>query len=329
MPKSSGQKRKLLCIRDILLTYTDEAHPITVAGIIEKLEAYGIAAERKSIYDDLETLRSTGLDIISVKGKTVGYYIGSRKFELAELKLLVDSVQSSKFITQKKTLELIKKLESLCSVHEAKQLSRQIYVSGRIKSMNESIYYNVDKIHSAISANRAIHFRYFNYAVTKERVFRKNGALYCISPFALTWDDENYYMIGFDDEAQLLKHFRVDKMTDITLADMPRTGREQFDQIDMAVYAKKTFSMFSGNDQIVTIEFENHLAGVVIDRFGKDVSMTPSDNTHFIVHTNVSVSPQFFAWLFGLEGGAKLLAPERALAQMREHIRIFYENHQS
>ena len=224
MPRSSNQKLKLLYVMDFLLRCSDEEHPVTVNQIIDCLAEKDIPAERKSIYDDIEALRLFGLDVIQVKGGGVyGYYVGDRDFQLPELKLLVDSVQSSKFITHKKTVSLIKKIESLASVYQARQLSRQVFVANRIKTMNESIYYNVDEIHSGIAQNRQIRFRYFDYTVDKKRRFRREGDFYQVSPFALTWDDENYYMVAYDSQAQVIKHFRVDKMVEAGLLDEVRS----------------------------------------------------------------------------------------------------------
>ena len=224
MPKSPNQKLKLLYLMEILLQQTDERHPMTVPEMISELARHGVAAERKSIYNDLESLRTFGLDIVQTKSRTTGYYIGARSFEVPELKLLVDSVQSSKFITHKKTLALIKKIEGLASIYDAQLLQRQVYVRGRVKSMNESVYYNVDEIADAISRDRQIRFHYFEYTIDKQRHYRKDGAFYIVSPMALMWDNENYYLLAWDAEAQLRKHYRVDKMTDISALDAPREG---------------------------------------------------------------------------------------------------------
>lgn len=272
MARSSYQKLKPLYIMNYLLQNSDEEHPVTIKQIVEYLGAQGISAERKSIYDDIEALRFYGLDIIHVDaGRFQGYYVAQRNFELPELKLLVDSVQSSKFITHKKTMTLIRKIEKLASIHEAQLLQRQVYVKNRIKTMNESIYYNVDAIHDGISQNRKIQFKYFEYTVEKTRHYRKDGAFYVVSPYALTWDDENYYMVAFDSEAGIIKHYRVDKMTDISTLEEHRDGRDAFEALDMAVYARKVFGMFSGEDVTVRLRFENHLVGAVLDRLGQDV----------------------------------------------------------
>lgn len=240
MPKSPNQKLKLLYLMEILLQQTDERHPMTVPEMIAQLAQRGISAERKSIYGDLEALRTFGMDIVQTKTKTTGYYVGSRTFEVPELKLLVDSVQSSKFITHKKTLALIKKIESLASIYDAQLLQRQVYVRGRVKSMNESVYYNVDEIADAISRDRQIRFHYFEYTISKQRRYRKAGAYYVVSPLALMWDNENYYLLAWDAEAELRKHYRVDKMTDISALEMPREGTEDLSKLDLSAYSKKS-----------------------------------------------------------------------------------------
>lgn len=320
MPKSSDQKLKILYVMRFLLEETDEAHPASMEQIISELASRDIAAERKGIYSDVETLRRFGLDICMSKGKPGGYYVLNRDFELAELKLLLDAVQASQFITEKKSLQLIRKLEKLCSVHEAQNLGRQLYVKGRVKNMNESIYYNVDAIHRGIAEDRQIEFRYFSYGANKRKMYRRNGGDYCISPFALTWDNENYYMIGFDAAAGALRHYRVDRMEHIRLAQAPRQGGAVFAQCDMRVYTKRNFSMFGGEELRVTMEFENALAGVVIDRFGKDAPMFPTDDSHFRLSAPVVVSPQFYGWIFGLGAGVRILEPEQVAAGMREQL---------
>ena len=321
MAKSPQQKLKLLRLMSILLTHTDENHPLSVSEIISHLESYDIKAERKSIYDDLEALRLFGLDVVSTRGRGCGYYIGSRDFELPELKLLVDSVQSSKFITQKKTESLIGKIEKLASVYDAELLHRQVYVRNRVKSMNESVYYNVDSISSAINSNKRIHFRYYEYTVAKERKFRHDGAVYEISPFALIWDDENYYMLGWDAAAGRMKHFRVDKMEGISECDAEREGRQAFESVDLAAYSQKVFGMFTGEEVPVHLRFHRHLAGAVIDRFGKEIMLVPDGEEHFTFTVPVVLSPKFYAWVFGFGTEAEILGPQRARTAMAEMLR--------
>ena len=327
MPKSSNQKLKLLYLMQMLLERSDENHPLTVQDMIDELSQHDISAERKSIYADLEALQLFGLDIVRSKGKSTGYYIASRDFELPELKLLVDSVQSSKFITHRKTLSLIKKIEGLASVYDAQLLQRQVYVRNRVKSMNESVYYNVDEISGAISRDRIIRFNYFEFDVNKQRRYRHDGKVYEISPFALMWDDENYYMLGYDPEAGKLKHYRVDKMTNIESAETERSGKELFAGMDMSSYSKQVFGMFTGSEQTVKLRFENRLAGAVIDRFGKEVMLIPDGNEHFTVSADIAVSPQFYAWVFGFGTAVEILAPDsarRELAQLAKSVSRIY-----
>ena len=321
MPRSSGQKLKLLYIMDYLLQYSDAEHPVTVRQLIARLAAHDIAAERKSIYDDIEALRTYGLDVEQVAdGRFYGYYVASRRFELPELKLLVDSVQSSKFITQRKTNALIKKIETLASSYDAQRLQRQVYVAGRVKTMNESIYYNVDAVHAGISEDKKIRYRYFEYTVAKERRYRRDGAYYIVSPYALTWDNENYYMVAYETETDSIRHYRVDKMTNIATVDEPRDGAAAYRSLDMAMYARKVFGMFSGTEERVRLRFAKHLVGAVLDRLGQDVSIIPDGAEHFTVSADVVVSPQFFAWLCGFGADAQLIAPASAAEQMKAYI---------
>lgn len=327
MPKSPNQKMKPLLLQRILLERTDEDHGLTVPELIALLEEEGVAAERKSVYSDLQTLADFGLDIVKRKesGKVV-YYVGARTFELPELKLLVDAVQSSRFITHKKSNQLIQKVEGFASRYQAQQLQRQVFVANRVKTMNESIYINVDKIYEAIAANRCITYRYLDWAFRDgaaggyEKQFRRQGKTYRVSPWSLCWADERYYMIGFDSEAGLIKHYRVDKMLGIALTDEPRDGQEHFEHFDMAVYTRQVFGMFGGNEQTVTLRFENRLLGVVLDRFGEDVPIRREDADTFQVRVRVAISPQFLSWVFSFGGGARIVSPAAVADTMREQL---------
>lgn len=324
MPKSANQKLKLLYIARMLMQRSDENHLINTAQIIEELNSAGISAERKSIYDDIESLRFFGLDIIQIKGKNGGYYIGERDFELPELKLLVDSVQSSKFITQDKTYDLIRKIENLASVYDGQLLQRQVYIQNRVKSMNESVYYAVDAVSDAITQNRQITYKYFEFNLKKERVYRHDGQLYKVSPFALVWDNENYYMLAWDSSAEKMKHFRVDKMYGVTMTDEKREGTEVFEKTDMSSYTKSVFGMFGGKEEKVKLRFANHLAGAVIDRFGKDSMLIKDGENHFTISADIVVSPQFFAWVFGFGTEAEILSPVSVREKMKNQIQSVY-----
>ena len=321
MPKGTNQKFKLYRLAQIMLEKTDEEHYITMPEIMESLAEYNITADRKSIYTDLRDLSVLGIE---VEGEPIGnryhYHVVSRTFELPELKLLVDAIQSSKFITEKKSNTLIKKLEKMVSEYDAQKLQRQVYVSGRIKTMNESIYYTVDAIHNAISENKKIKFQYYQWNVKKEMELRHNGAWYHISPWGLSWDDENYYLVGYDSDAKKIKHYRVDKMLHIRLSGESREGKEFFNKLDMADYAKKSFGMFGGKEQTVKLLVKNSLAGVIIDRFGKNAILFPTDEEYFTVNVEVHVSRQFLGWVFSLGDGIKIVGPDDVVEEMRMEV---------
>jgi len=326
MAKQANQKLRILYLMEYLNTHTDEEHPASLKELLDYLESRDTPAERKTLYDDFETLRRFGLDVVMIrKGNHAGYCIGQRDFQLPELKLLVDSVQSSRFITKKKSLELINKLERLTSRHEAKRLHREVLVARRIKTMNESIYYNVDEVQNAIGEDRDISFRYYDYDVSRKRVFRHGGARYHVSPYALMWDDENYYMLAYDSDAGHMKHYRVDKMAGLRQEAGPRNGKAVFESLDMAEYSNSHFGMFSGSTTPVTLEFENRLAGPVIDRFGQDAILVPRENDHFTVTVPAAVNAQFFGWLCGFGASVRLLAPESSKHAMAEHIKSIAE----
>ena len=312
--KLSHQKLKLMYLAKILMEQTDEENTITVPEMISELAKLGISAERKSIYDDLEYLKLFGLDICSNKTRTTNYYIASRDFELPELKLLVDSVQASKFITSKKSLELISKIEKLTSHENAKKLRRQVFITNRVKTFNEQIYYNVDKIHEAIAANKQITFKYFNLDVNKKKVYRKDGGLYCESPVALTWDDENYYLITYKEKYDHYVHYRVDKMERIELTADDRVLSDE--PFDLSSYSKTMFQMFGGEETDVSIEFENELVGVVFDRFGTDIHIIKEDENHFICNAKVAISPHFLSWIMSFGKRAKIIAPNSVVEEM-------------
>lgn len=323
MPRLSHQKLKLIYLKEYLLANTDENHSVTAKNMLDYLEECGISAERKSLYDDLALLKESGLDLINEKrDRTVWYRVVSRDFELSELKLLVDAVLGSRFITEKKSAELIRKLESLCSRYEGYALDRQLTVAGRIKSMNESIYYNVDKLHTAIRDNTRVVFRYFDYNTAKQRVYRRDGALYEVSPYALCWDDENYYLVAYDALHRSIRHYRVDKMSDLEeKSDSRREGEEAFRQVDVSAYSSKVFSMFGGESVKVRLSFSERLANVVLDRFGKDIFLSPDGDGRFSFETEIVISPQFYGWLFSFGHDAEILRPQSARDEFVRFLR--------
>lgn len=317
----SNQKLKIMYLMKILLEETDEEHDLTLNEIVDKLKLYDVTAERKSLYSDIENLRTFGLDIIgSQYDRSYHYKIVSRQFELVELKLLVDAVQSARFITEKKSDELIEKLESFASVYEAKKLERQVNVNGRVKTMNEHIYYNVDTIHEALNDGKKITFQYFTWTVDKKMELKHDGAYYSVSPWALCWDDEKYYLIGYDNNENKIKHFRVDKMKNVSVTDEERLGKEEFSKIKMSEYTNKLFGMFDGDYENVTLLCENRAANVIIDRFGTDIPIIKTDKEHFTVKVGVSVSKLFLGWIMAIPG-VKIVAPESTVDMMKEEIK--------
>lgn len=320
MGKTTNQKLKILYIMQFLNDSTDEEHAVSTNDIISMLARHGITAERKSIYDDIEMLKLFGMDILSRRSDPKGYYVASRDFELPELKLLVDAVQASKFITEKKSRELIIKIEGLAGRYQAHELQSQVVVSDRIKTMNESIYYNVDKIHSAISQNAKISFKYCEWTTEKQLKPKKNGARYNVSPWILTWDDENYYLIAYDGISEQIRHYRVDKMLSIELLDELRDGRECFEKFDIAMFSRKTFGMFAGSERNIEVRFSNSLIGVVIDRFGSDVRISTNDDNTFTAYLRVNISAQFYGWLCAFGADAKIISPADEAEKFMDYI---------
>lgn len=315
MARVSSQKMKLLYILKMLTEKTDEESPMTVSDIISELNLYGISAERKSIYDDLEALSHFGIDIITRRSHTTEYFIGKRTFEIAELKLLVDAVQCSKFITHKKSNELIKKLEGLASYRQAQTLQRQVYVSNRVKTVNESIYYNVDCLHTAISMNKKVKYKYFDFSITKDKVFRKNGESYLVSPYGLSWDDENYYMVAYSSKYTDFIHYRVDRMTGIEITDEDRDPLPKNGSFDIAEYTNKLFSMFGGSEVRVLLQFEKDLINSVMDRFGQDITIEKKGDSHFQVRVSVVVSAQFYSWIMQFGSKVRIISPDDVVAE--------------
>ncbi|MCL2425886.1 MAG: WYL domain-containing protein [Oscillospiraceae bacterium] len=321
MSKTANQKLRILYLMQILLDHTDNAHKLKVNELMTRLNDVGITADRKTIYDDIEALRQFGVDIVMKKDMAYGYYVATRDFELPELKLLADAVQSSKFITERKTRELIKKLEGLMSKYDAGKLRRQIYVRNRVKSMNESIYYSVDTLHEAIYENKKISFKYSDYDVHKNRVFRRDGEPYIVSPAALTWSEEKYYLIAYSDERDSTIHFRVDKMSKVKILDEVRARKATY--FKLAEYSKKVFGMFGGEEANVRLRINNKLIGGVIDHFGKDIIMIPDGDTHFTIQVSIALSPIFYGWLFQFGDLCEVLEPQSLKDDLKERAEAF------
>ena len=330
MPRGSNQKFKLYRLAQIMMEQTDDEHYITMPEIKEALAEYDITADRKSLYNDLRDLEILGIEVEGEQdGNRYRYHVVNRPFELPELKLLVDAIQSSKFITTTKSRELIHKLESFVSNHDARKLQRQVVVIDRNKTINETIYYSVDMIYAAISSNVQIRFQYFDWDVHKQMKLRKDGAFYEVSPWLLTWDDENYYLVAYDFQAGILKHYRVDKMLRLSLTDDVREGKECFDKLDVAAYSKKTFGMFAGEEKTIQLLCDQTMTGVIIDRFGSDVAIRPKDDTHILVRVNVAVSPQFYGWLSGLSGKVCILSPSEIALDYQKYLQNILDSYKN
>lgn len=326
---AENEKLKILYLMKILMEETDKEHILNALEICEILDKrYGISSSRKTVYGDVERLREYGVKIGQNKGKNQGYYIEEREFSLPELKLLVDAVQSSNFITNQKSAKLIGKLEKLTSKENAKQLQRQVYIYNRAKTENETIFNNVDLIHRAIQENRQIEFQYAEWTPKKELRLKRDGAKYHTSPWSLTWTGENYYLVAADISKQTIRHYRVDKMQNITLMKEQRTGREQFEGFDLAEFSKKTFGMYSGKDTKVTLLCDNYLAGVIFDRFGKEPFIIPANENQFKASVLVSVSPQFFGWVAGVGNGMEILGPQEVRDDYKKYLKDMLDKYQ-
>ncbi|MBP3674240.1 MAG: transcriptional regulator [Oscillospiraceae bacterium] len=316
MPKSDNQKLKIFYILDYLQRNSHENHPVRAAELIDMLDKqHDIVCERKTIYSDIAALQEYGVDIVSVPGKAGGYYIASRNFELPELKLLIDAVQSSRFLTEKKSRELIEKLCNQCSVHDAKLMRRDVLVSGRVKSMNETIYYNVDRIQEAIAESRQITFRYFDWGLDGKRHYRDKS--YAASPYGLCQDNENCYLLALSDRHGITS-YRVDRMADIALLDTPRVPCPELTGKNLNEHAGRLFQMYAGESVDVKLRFHKSLINVVIDRFGKDTMLLSDGEEHFVFTVKVAVSPMFLSWVIGFGNKAKILHPQSVIDQCRQ-----------
>ena len=325
MPKSDNQKLKIFYILDYLERNSGPDHPVRASELISMLEnKHNILCERKTVYSDIAALQDYGVDIVSLPGKNGGYYIASRNFELPELKLLIDAVQSSRFLTEKKSRELIEKLCNQCNEHDARLMRRDVVVSGRVKSMNETIYYNVDAIQDAIGQNKQIAFRYFDWGMDGKRKYREKD--YQASPYGLCQDNENCYLLAFSDRHGITS-YRVDRMSDIhTLADN-RIPCPELTGKALTAHANRLFQMYSGDATDVKLRFHKSLVNVVIDRFGRDILLIPDGDEHFVFTVNVAVSPMFLSWVIGFGSKAKILFPQSVIDQCWQMCREAMEQY--
>ena len=308
MPKSDNQKLKIFYILDYLEAHSNEKNPVRASDLITMLDRnHNIRCDRKTVYSDIAALQQYGVDIVSLPGKNGGYYIASRNFELPELKLLIDAVQSSRYLTEKKSRELIEKLCSQCNEQDAKLMRRTVLVSGRVKSMNETIYYNVDAIQEAIAQNKQISFRYFDWDFGGKRKYRDKE--YLASPYGLCQDHENCYLLAYSSRYGITS-YRVDRMTDIQLTEENRIPCPELTGKALHDHANRLFQMYSGDALDVKMRFHKTLLNVVIDRFGKDTMLIPDGEDYFNFTVKVAISPMFLSWVIGFGAKAKILYPQ-------------------
>ncbi|MEG1397629.1 MAG: WYL domain-containing protein [Raoultibacter sp.] len=320
MARSVNQKLKMLCLAKMLLEETDDEHGLSMPAIVERLAEQGIAAERKALYRDIALLRDFGLDIITRKGTRTEYAIGVRRFEFQELLLLVDAVQSSRFLTEKKSDLLVDRIKSLASVHQADRLSKRIHVEGRIKMQNESIYRNIDAIQEAIACKQKIEFHYFEYNVNKEEVLRHNGDLYKETPVNLVYAADYYYLIAYNDKHSDFVRYRVDRMRDLAVAPDAATHNEAIAHFDVQDFSLRSCSMFGGKEASVTLLVNREIIGSVIDRFGKDVKVVAAGEGAAHVYVPVLESTVFFGWLAQFGTQVRIEKPAKLAQNYRDYL---------
>ncbi len=324
MAKTDNQKLKILYILDYLQKNSHQDKPVKANELISMLDRLGISCDRKTIYSDIAALQEFGVDIVHLPGRNGGYYVASRNFQLPELKLLIDAVQSSRFLTEKKSRELIEKLCSQCNEQDARLMRRDVYVSGRVKSMNETIYYSVDAIQEAIAQNKQITFRYFDWGLNGARVYRQKS--YTASPYGLCQDNENCYLLALSPRHGITS-YRVDRMSDIELAQEPRVPCPELAGRNLTEYANRMFQMYSGDRVSVKLRFRRELANVVIDRFGKDTMLFPDGEEHFVFTVEVAVSPLFLSWVMGFGDKAQILYPQSVVEECKKMARQVLEQY--
>ena len=316
MPKSDNQKLKIFYILDYLQKNSHENHPVRASELISMLERqHNILCERKTVYSDIAALQEYGVDIVSIPGKNGGYYVASRNFEIPELKLLIDAVQSSRYLTEKKSRELIEKLCSQCSIYDAKLMRRDVLVSGRVKSMNETIYYSIDTIQDAIAENKKIAFQYFDWGIDGKRYFREKD--YLASPYGLCQDNENCYLLAHS-QRHGITSYRIDRMCDIRMVEESRTPCPELTGKALIEHANRLFQMYSGDPVTVKLRFHRSLCNVVIDRFGRDTMLIPDRDDFFTFTVRVAVSPMFLSWVIGFGNKAQVLHPQSVKDQCRQ-----------
>ena len=325
MPKNENQKLKLFRIFEILLRESAEDYGVSMSRIISRLAEYGINAERKSIYDDFRALEELGFPVMRLAKRPPEYTLTERIFELPELILLVDAIESSKFITAEQSRVLIKKLGVFAGERTARKLSRSVFVDDRVKTVNKATLYSIDCIHEAINSSKKISFTYFDYDIHKNKILRRGGEKYLVLPKALVWNDENYYLTAFDERDMKMKNFRVDKMSSVSIVNEPPSEIALEAPFNPAEYSRKVFGMYGGREELVTLEFAERLAGVMIDRFGADVNLYKADSACRAT-VRVMISPTFFSWVFSFGKDMRIVSPVSVKEEYERMLAAVYEN---
>ena len=333
---SDRYKVKLLTVLSIFERKTDKDHPMSADDIADKAaNRIKIPCNRKGIYDDMSALNdywfiSNDPRRIEKDEKGRGYYLTNRPFSSGDVKLMVDAIESSKYLSEAKTLKLIKELQKLCPETQVRDMKSQLVVFDRVKSMNTDIHESLGVISSAIANNHQIRFKYFDYDMSKKRAYRKNGKFYQLSPYELVYTDDNYYLVAYNAEKNDRFTYRIDRMASVETVLLDREGKEFFgdNRKEKLRLQKSTFSMFDGPIETVTMRFRYNMVNAVMDRFGKDVLIIPDDKEHFQISVPVAISQQFFGWVFGLGNYVTIVAPEhikKKMAKKLEEIRKRYE----
>lgn len=326
MAANNKHKLKLLALVRILQAETDSNQGLSMPQIIERLAEQGITAERKAIYRDINALQEAGFDIQTLPKRPVEYVLVRNQLNFDDVMMLVDIVQSSRFITQSKSNQLVKSLKSLVSERERKLLSKRVHVQDRIKNPSGSIFHNVDTIHEALQRKRKIEFLYFSYDANLKRVPRHGGKRYVLTPVKVVYADNNYYLAAYDDEDKKIKTYRIDRMELLQVSESPAVRNETVANYEYEDFAYRSFSMFHGVPECVTLRVDNQLMDVIVDTFGQDVSVTLHDGSSSDIRANVRVSPQFFGWVAGLDGKAVIKAPKHVKAAYNDWLRSLIQD---
>ncbi|MDO4486382.1 MAG: WYL domain-containing protein [Bacillota bacterium] len=304
-------KKRLLLILELLYKTTDEENPISTVGIMKYLEKKGLSIDRKTLASDIKTLTEMDYDIVTIKSSPNKYFWGNRTFEIPELKMLIDAVSSARFITKKKSKELIEKIATLAGDAQYENMNRHIVATGRAKSDNKKLYYIVDTISEAINKKKKIQFKYTEYNADKEKVFRHDGEVYTVSPYVLYWNEDYYYVVGYYDKREMVAAFRVDRLHTPKVIDEQAVPKPKDFNIDD--YANKIFKMFDGEEAIVELECENHLMKYIIDHYGGNIETNRNSQNTFIAKVPATLTPTFYAWVFQFSGGIRIISPPKAI----------------